>query len=728
MVLVPRASGLRPQSAEKADFLQALLERMTLEEKAGQLGVFSNVDQVGQEIREGKLGAIFNSRGAATNRELQRIAVEESRLGIPLIFGADVWHGMQTIFPIPLAEAASFEPELAMRTSRVAAMEATSFGIMWTFAPMVDVSRDARWGRVAEGSGEDVLLNMRFAEARVRGFQGDTLTAEDSLAACLKHFAGYGAAEAGLDYSATDMSEGTFRDVYLPPFVAGIAAGAFSVMPNFEALMGVPATGNRWLLTDVLRAELKFPGLVVSDYEADLELVQHGFAQDAAEAAKLALGAGVDMSMQSGIFRKYLPQLVRNGTISEQALNDAVMRVLKAKQALGLFKNPYRSLDPVREKHQSELAHASDELAREAGRKSIVLLKNDNDVLPLRAMQRIAVIGWWADDTSDEYGVGHMWGNSSDCISLFRGLAEVVDLSLLRVEPGVAVTAHVPGGLDRARNLARWADVVLLAVGESSAMAGESRSRTDVSIPQPQQELAEAVATSGKPMVVLLKTQRASELKGAIRDATAIMVTWQLGKMTGKSLADVLLGDFSPSGRLPVSFPFKSGQEPFYYSHMSSGRPCVPSTPWTNCWLDTPNAALYAFGHGLTYSKVQYGVPLLQPRDLAWSGSILATCNITNVGQRAISEVVQLYVHDVVASKVRPVRELKDFTKVILQPGETTAVSFRLTRQQLLFAPAHVRSPSEIATVEPGLFNLWLSPSSAEGQPTQFRLLGPEAA
>ena len=723
--------------------IEVLLSSMTLKEKAGQLSLFARPwgsDFNGESprwnttlkwIRAGQVGGLFNGERVKTNRELQRIAVEESRLGIPLIFGADIWHGMWTIFPVPLGEAASWEPELAYQTARAAAKEATASGLMWTFSPMVDTARDQRWGRNIEGAGEDPFLGEAFARARVEGFQGPDLKSPDSLAACLKHFAGYGGALSGLDYSESDMSESTFRDVFLPPFIAGIKAGALSIMSAFQALGGVPVTGNHWLLTEVLRDELGFQGFVVTDYEADGQLVNHGFAANGSDAAKISLSAGVDMSMQSGIFQEHLPQLVSDGLLSLDRLDEAVRRILRAKAAMGLFDNPYRSLDPTKSWPNATMIQEHDALARHAARKSLVLLKNDGAILPLKkCCQKIGVIGRWIN-SKDLDGVGVVWGNRSHGVTLMEGLRGAVqNQSLLRATKGSGADEEIQGGLEKAAAVATWADVVILALGETSLHSGESRSRTEITIPEVQQDLAETVAKAvqkvGKPMIILLKNGRALELRGAVKDAGAIMVTWFLGKQTGHAIADVLFGDYSPSGRLPISFPMASGQQPWYYNHMSSGRPCTWGRSYTNCFLDVPDLALYPFGHGLTYAKVNYTTPRLSHLRLPWNGSLSIACNVTNVGHRVAEEVVQLYVHDQVASRVRPVRELKGFKKIILEPGETQQVDFTLVRQNLLFASAAYSRHSETYTVEAGLFTIWVAPSSTEGLPVSFELLGPD--
>eukprot|EP00408_Alexandrium_pacificum_P038703 CAMPEP_0171279836 /NCGR_PEP_ID=MMETSP0790-20130122/65590_1 /TAXON_ID=2925 /ORGANISM="Alexandrium catenella, Strain OF101" /LENGTH=704 /DNA_ID=CAMNT_0011749037 /DNA_START=36 /DNA_END=2146 /DNA_ORIENTATION=- len=699
---------------------------MTPEEKAGQLSTFSdkirlaalgiNPDAGGggpekllQMVREGKVGSLFNGIGAAKGREVQRVAVEESRLGIPLLFGADVIHGLFTVFPIPLGEAASFEPDLAERTARATAVEATAMGIQWTFAPMVDVARDQRWGRVAEGSGEDVHLGAELAKARVRGFQGPNLKADDSLLACPKHFAAYGGVSGGMDYNFVEVSEATLRDVHLPAFKASFDAGALTVMSAFNDVAGVPASGNRWLMTDVLRGEWNFTGFVVSDFTADLELIDHGYAADRRDAAKKALLAGLDVSMESNLYNEHLPDLLAKGEVPVAWVDELVRRVLRVKAAMGLFENPYRSL--ANRKFDVGAHHA---LAREAGKRSIVMLKNDG-VLPLKKSgQRIALIGPYGADMKNLEGTWSLFGDKSRLLSVERGIrGALADADALTV-----------GGLEEAVAAARQADVVLLAIGEPQNFSGEAQSRTQIVVPAAQQALAEAVAAAGKPVVVLLKTGRALALTGAVRNAEAILVTWFLGSQTGPAVADVLFGDYSPSGRLPVSFPQDAGQQPFFYNHPRTGRPQREGQPrdFKARYREVGNEALYPFGHGLGYTRFEYGTPTLSTSRLPWGQAVTVSATVRNVGERAAEEVVQLYVHDRVASRVRPVRELKGFRKVLIQAGASLDVAFELEPDALAFHGADGKR-----VIEPGMFDVWVSPSSSAGQPVSFELLaGPQ--
>ncbi len=722
-----------------ADRIESLIARMTLEEKVGQLGVFAdmvrpfapdvnpeanvrNAAQVLEQVRAGRVGCLFNGVGAAQGREIQRVAVEESRLGIPVALAADVIHGMRTVFPIPLGEAASFEPALAERTARATAIEATAAGIHWTYAPAVDIARDQRWGRGAESAGEDVVLGCAFAAARVRGFQGPDLAAADSLLATPKHFAGYGAVAAGMEYAQVDISPQTLHDVHLPPFKAALAAGARALMSAFNDINGVPASANRWLLTDLLRGQWGFDGVVVSDYTADMELIAHGYAADETDATAKAFLAGLDLSMQSGFYAAHLPGLVRSGQVPMAALDASVRRILRLKEAIGLFDDPYRSLDPAREADTSHLA-AHDALARDAARRSIVLLKNDGAALPLRrAGQRIALIGPFARDRDNIEGCWTLFGDKARYVTLEAGMrAALDDDALLEVVPGCALEDAVEGGIEAAVAAARRADVVVLALGEPQRYSGEAQSRVEIVLPAVQQALAEAVAATGTPVVVLLRNGRALALQGAVRDARAIAVTWFLGTQTGHAVADVLFGAYSPSGRLPVSFPQHSGQQPYFYNHPRTGRPELPEmSEFKARWREIPNAPLYAFGHGLGYTTFAYGAPRLSAPQLDWDGELVVTTTVTNTGTVAAEEVVQLYVHDRVASRVRPVRELKAFEKTLLAPGEAKDVVFRLDRGQLAFT-----NSEGVFTAEPGLFDLWVCASSADGEPVRFELLAP---
>ncbi|MET3664755.1 glycoside hydrolase family 3 N-terminal domain-containing protein [Caulobacter sp. 1776] len=726
--------------ARASDRVESLLAQMTIEEKAGQLSCFAdmirppigdmnplvnirNAQTLTAEVKAGRIGVLMNGVGARAARDTQKAAVEGSRLKIPLLFAADVIHGFRTVFPIPLAEAASFDPHLAERTARAAAIEATATGLHWTFAPMVDVARDQRWGRVAEGSGEDVFLGEVMAAARVRGFQGKDLKADDSMLATPKHFAAYGAVTAGLEYNSVELSEATLREVHLPPFQAAFSAGAMTVMSAFNDVNGIPATANKRLLTDLLRGEWGFKGVVISDYTADQELVAHGFAADDRDAARLAMLAGVDISMQSGLYIRYLPELVASGAVPMATVDAAVRRVLSLKEAIGLFDNPYRSLDPKAEATRTATP-AMRALSREAGGRSIVLLKNDRALLPLpKAGKRLALIGPFADDSENVLGAwGGFFADRRLNVDLATGLrAQMADPASLIVERGCEVETTIAGGFERAVAAAQGADIVLLAVGESQDMTGEAKSRTDIRIPAVQQRLAEAIAATGKPVVVLLRHGRAIALEGVIRDAPAILATWFLGSEMGNAVADVLFGTVNPSGRLPVSFPIDSGQEPFFYNGRTTGRP-APADPngqeYKARWRSIRNDALYPFGFGLGYSGFEISDVKFSTARLAWNDTLHITAKVRNIGQVHGEHVVQLYIRDRVASRTRPVRELKGFQRVALAPGAEREVKFELKRENLMFV-----GDNDYWIVEPGVFDVWIANSSVDGLGASFELL-----
>lgn len=720
--------------------VEALIARMTPEEKAGQLTLVAAVyehepsdderkpgeptamQRQLDEIRAGRISAVFNGIGAGWARQLQRAAVEQSRLKIPVLISVDAIHGFHTIYPVPLAEAASWDPSLAERVARATAVEATAAGAAWNLAPNVDIARDARWGRGVEGAGEDVLLATRFAAARVRGYQKQgKLSERDAMLATPKHFAGYGGAEGGLDYNVVDLSERTLREIYLPPFKAAFDAGAGAVMAGFHEIGGIPAMANTALLSGVLRDEWKFPGLVVSDYAADHELVEHGVAADDRAAVKLAFMAGVDMSMTSRLYQQYLPQLVASGEVPMTRLDEAVRRVLRAKRDLGLFDKPYDRMDVRREKRESHTKQMR-ALARESAQRAIVMLKNEHQLLPLpRAGKRIALIGPFAGGPADLNGPWTVFDDRRDAVSVEAGLrAAIGDPALLSVTRGSDIDAPLAGGIEAAVAAANAADVVVLAIGESESMSGEAQSRTEVIVPAAQQALAEAVAATGKPVVVLLRTGRALALSGAVRDADATLVTWFLGAETGHAIADLLFGAVSPSGRLPVSFPQAAGQVPYYYAHKSTGRPPPPGPlkEYTARYRELTAAPLYAFGHGLSYSTIEYSSAVLSSSNLAWDGRLRASATVSNRGKRAVDEVVQLYVHDKVASVTRPVRELKDFARLHLAAGESREVSFELSRADLQFIGTQMKP-----VAEPGEFELWIAPSAIAGEATTFTLM-----
>ncbi len=703
--------------------VEALLRRMTLAEKAGQLSCFNDeirpvgavfnpvvdprgADAMLADIRAGRIGMIFNGYGVAGARRAQEAALA-SRLGIPLAFAADVLHGCRTIFPIPLAEAAAFDPDLSRRAARAIARETTAGGIHWTFAPMIDVARDQRWGRVAEGAGEDVLLNRLLAAARVEGFQGPDLTRADALHATPKHFVGYGAVRGGMEYAAVDMSMAELRETFLPPFVAAFAAGAGATMASFTDFGGVPVSANRPLLTDILRGELRFGGVCVSDYDADRELIAHGVAADEADAARLAILAGIDMSMQSGLFVRHLPALVEAGRVPMAAVDQAVRRVLTLKEKLGLFDDPFRSIDAKAERRETANA-AIRATAREVATKSIVLLRNDGDLLPLpRAGKRLALIGPFGADRAHLNGPWSFAGDASAGIDLATGLrAAMADPASLIVEPGSGIDRPLPGGIERAIAAVRAADVVLLAIGEGADMSGEGNSRVAITVPDAQQALAEALATTGKPIVVLLRHGRALALTGAVRAAPALLATWFLGEQTGPAVADILFGAVEPTARLPVSFPVATGQQPWSYDRRSTGRPAPdadPMAPGRSHWRDAPDRAVYRFGAGMGYTRFALS-DLHVPAIVAMGQDVPVSVRVRNIGRRAGTAFVRVDLHDRVASRTRPARQMKAFGRTTLSAAQSQRIDLRIAASEL----ALVASDGQWR-VEPGTFDLWVT-------------------
>lgn len=725
--------------------IDALLARMTLAEKIGQLHQLSSFfDPTGpmpeapdeaarvDKIRNGQVGSMLNVRGVEAVRRLQQLAVDGSRLHIPLLFGYDVVHGYRTIFPLPLGEAASWNPSTAERSARIAATEAAATGIDWTFAPMVDICRDARWGRIMEGAGEDPFLGAAFAAARVRGFQGTDLRAPDSVAACVKHFAAYGFAEAGRDYNTVDLSPATLRDIVLPPFRAAIDAGAATVMTSFNEIAGLPSVASAQLQREILKGEWRFPGFVVSDWGAIRESIAHGFAADLRHAAQLSILSGNDMDMESSAYDRHLAGLVTDGTVPPAVLDDAVRRVLRVKFALGLFDDPYRRCDPARERR---LLEAPEHLAaaREIAGESIVLLKNSGSLLPLNPqVRRIAVIGALAADKDSPLGNWRGEGRRDSAVSLLEGIrAAVSPRTVVDYAEGAAVTignrfaakdsqfnTTDRSGFRAAVAAARRADVVVLALGEDAWQTGEGRSQADIGLKGLQQELFAAVAAANSRVVVVLMGGRPLVLGPVAERAPALLETWHLGSQAGHAIADVLFGRRNPSGKLPVSFPRAVGQCPIYYAHKNTGRPTGSDGRvfWSH-YTDTPNTPLYPFGFGLSYTTFALSAPRLSAAAIGPRDTLRITATLTNTGARAGAEVVQLYVRDVVGSLTRPVKELKGFAKIELQPGESREVAFTLTAADLAFTTA--RGTWE---AEPGEFQVFVGNSSAVDSPTAFSL------
>lgn len=707
--------------------VDSLISLMTLEEKVGQLTLYtSDYDVTGPTMREnykedikaGKVGAIFNAFGAAYTRKLQEIAVKETRLGIPLIFGYDVIHGHRTIFPISLGEAASWDLNAIETSARVAAAEASAEGLHWTFAPMCDIARDPRWGRMSEGAGEDTYLGSVIAAARVKGFQGKRLGDVTSVMACVKHFAAYGAAQAGRDYSTVDMSDRMMREVYLPPYKAAIDAGAATVMTSFNEYDGVPATGSRFLLTDVLRKEWGFQGFVVTDYTSIMEMINHGVAEDTASAAALALEAGVDMDMQAGFFQEALPRLVKTGKINERVVDEAVRRVLRKKFELGLFEDPYRYSNEQREK-ATVMRPENLEAARDVARRSMVLLKNEKGLLPLsKNVKSIALIGPLADSKRDMIGSWSAAGDWTKAVTLLEGMKAAVSPSTkILYAKGCNINDDSVQYLAKAIQTAKQAEVVVLVVGEAATMTGEAASRASLDLPGIQQKLVEEIRKTGKPVVLVLMNGRPLTISWIDKNIPAVLETWFSGTQGGHAIADVLFGAYNPSGKLPVTFPRSVGQIPIFYSMKNTGRPMDPKNKYTSKYLDESNDPLYPFGYGLSYTSFGYSNLMLNKTQITEQDTLTVTCRITNTGSRAGEEVVQLYIRDWVGSVTRPVKELKGFQKIMLKQGESKDVTFQLSAHDLSF----YRRDMTFGT-EPGKFEVYVGGNSRDVKSASFVL------
>ncbi len=708
-------------------FIDDLMNQMTLEEKIGQLTLYtSDMDHTGpfirdhylEDIRAGRVGAIFNAYTADYTRELQHMAVEETRLGIPLLFGYDVIHGHRTIFPIPLGETASWDMEAIEESARIAAREATAEGLHWTFSPMIDITRDPRWGRIAESSGEDPFLTAQVARAKVRGYQGDDLRDLNTMLATAKHFAAYGAPQAGRDYHTVDMSELVLRNKFLPPFKATIEEDIATFMTAFNDLFGVPATGSEYLLTQVLREEWGFKGFVVTDYTSINEMVPHGFARDNKHAGELAINAGVDMDMQGAVYNDYLAELVEEGKVSEATIDQAVRRILIMKHKLGLFEDPYRYSDPQRE---AELVMTEEnlEFARDFSRKSIVLLKNDDDVLPLSDdVRSIALIGPMADNQRDLIGSWSAAGDYTKSVTLRQGIINRQgDRTRINYALGTTVLEEDRSGFPAALNVAAQSDVVIMALGEHYWQSGEAASRSMIDLPGIQEELFDEIVKLGKPVIVVLMKGRPLTLENVDKKASAILETWYLGTTTGDAIADVLFGDYNPSGKLPVTYPRNVGQIPIFYNARNTGRP-KSDDKFTSKYLDVSNSPLYPFGYGLSYTTFDYSDIRLNNVEMPMNGTLQASITITNTGDRFGEEVVQLYTRQLVGSITRPLKELKGFEKIALEPGESKEVTFELTWKDLAFYNA-----KNLFRAEPGKFRLFIGTSSEEVKQTTFTLL-----
>jgi beta-glucosidase len=721
--LLAQASVADPPALDPAveKRIDGLLSEMTVDEKLGQLSQvatgatgpeFVAPDHLDEMAIQGQLGSVLNLRGAVATNRLQRLAVEKSRLKIPVLFGFDVIHGYRTVFPAPLAEASSWDVALAERDASVAAREASSVGLHWTFAPMVDIARDPRWGRIVEGAGEDTFLGSAMAAARVRGFQGARLGAPGHVIACAKHYVAYGAAQGGRDYDAADVSERTLREVYLPPFKAAVDAGAGTLMSAFNDLSGIPASANPLTLTQVLRKEWGFEGFVVSDWNSVAELIPHGLAEGPADAAREALSAGVDMEMVSRTYATEGGALLAKGALESRQIDEAVRRVLRIKLRAGLFEHPY--VDESRE--TSELLSAENrEAALEAARESMVLLKNDGNILPFpRGIKALAVIGPLADSGADMIGPWSADGRGDESTTILQGIRKVV-------APGTRI-AHVHGcdvtgdehlAIDEAVRAAREAGAAVLVVGESADMSGEAASRSSLDLPGHQEELARAVIGAGVPTAVVLVNGRPLAIPWIAEHAAGVLESWFLGTRAGDAVAEALFGEVNPSGKLPVTFPRAVGQVPIFYNHRRVGRPPTDKR-FTSKYLDLQSAPLFPFGYGLSYTQFRYEDLRVSPEP---GRHIRVSADVVNVGGRPGDEVVQLYVRDEVASVTRPTKELRGFERIRLAPGERRRVAFVLGPEHLGFLGRDLRW-----TVEPGSFRVWIGPSSAEGLEATFSI------
>ncbi len=670
---------------------------MTLDEKAGQMCQFNAGDSDAELLaRKGRVGSFLSVTSPGRIDSLQRDAVEGSRLGIPILFGLDVIHGYSTIFPIPLAQAGTWDPELVREAASVAAREASSQGIRWTFAPMVDIARDPRWGRIAESTGEDTYLGMEMARAQVRGYQGTTLSNKSDLVACVKHFVAYGAAEGGRDYNTAEVSERTLREIYLPPFNAAVGAGAGTVMSAFDDLNGVPASANPFTLREVMKGEWGFRGFVVSDWDAVGNLIDHGIACDSSEATLKAVTAGVDMDMV-GPYHNNLVRLVKDGKVPMKVIDDAVRRILRVKFRLGLFEHPYKDVEAAR---TGLLLPRHRDVARKIARESIVLLKNSGGILPLsKEVRTVAIIGPLGDSREDMLGCWHCVGEPEPVVTLLEGVKSKLGYSADVVfEKGCGVTDTSTAGFKDALRAAAKADVVLLAVGERAEMTGEAESRSSLDLPGVQEQLVEAVAALGKPTIEILMNGRPLSVNWSAQHLPAILEAWFLGTEAGNAIADVLFGDYNPSGKLPVSFPRSVGQVPIYYNHMNTGRP-YSDEHYTSKYIDIPNTPLYPFGFGLSYTNFAFSDLRVVP-DATVKDQLIVTVSVKNGGTRPGTETAQVYIRQRCTSVTRPVKQLVGFRRVDLVPGEKKSVKFVISPYDVSFIDAEMKRVVESGDLE----------------------------
>ncbi len=738
-IVIIAGCAVKAQEDSAQNKVEELLAQMTLEEKIGQMNQYSSFyDVTGpapgagyqkdryEHVKNGLVGSMLNVRGAEQVRKMQEVAVENSRLGIPLIFGFDVIHGFKTTMPVPIAEAASWDMDAVEQSARIAAVEASAAGLNWTFAPMVDICRDARWGRLMEGAGEDPFLGSAVAAARVKGFQGDNLAAPNTIAACTKHFAAYGFAEAGKDYNTADIGLSTLYNVVLPPFKATVDAGVQTFMNSFNELNGIPATGDVFLQRDILKGEWGFNGFIVSDWGSITEMLYHGFASDGKHASEIAANAGSDMDMESHLYLKHLKELVDEGKVDNEHIDDAVKRILTVKHNLGLFDDPYKYCDVTREKNvtmSKEHLDASLDIAK----KSIVLLKNENNMLPLsKSGKKIAVIGQLADNKNSPLGNWRLAADDNTAVSVIEGLGEygneISHAQGVKFFEGQEAFIHElkinnedESGIPEAVELAKSSDVVILVLGEHGYMTGEGRSRAHIDLPGKQQKLMEEVYAANSNVVLVLMNGRPLDLDWANGNIPAIVEAWHLGTQSGHAIAQVLYGDYNPSGKLPMTFPKNGGQIPIYYNYKNTGRPGPSGLVFWSHYIDETNMPLYPFGHGLSYTTYKYSD--LQVNVDSLSGVVNVSVEVANTGDMDGDEVVQLYIRDKVASVTRPVRELKGFEKVTISAGSSKTIKFKLTKDQLGF----YNNQGKFVT-EPGQFDVMVGWSSKDGVVSNFTL------
>jgi len=700
--------------------VEALLKRMTLAEKIGQLNqlngdweatgpVTKDLGNKLDAVKHGEIGSVLNIVGVKHTRAFQEAAMQ-SRLKIPLLFGQDVIHGYSITFPIPLGEAASWDMPAIERSARIAATEAAAGGIQWTFAPMVDIARDPRWGRVMEGAGEDPYLGSLIATARVHGFQGKGLGNLDAIMACAKHFAAYGAAIGGRDYNSVDMSLRTLWEIYLPPFKAAADAGASTFMNSFNDLNGTPASANRYLMRDILKGKWGFKGFVVSDWGSIGEMINHGYVKDNYEAAEASINAGSDMDMESRSYINNLAKLVADKKVSVATIDEAVRRILTKKFELGLFDDPYRFSDADREKKvMNSPEHL--EAARDIARKSIVLLKNEHNVLPLsKDLNSIALIGPLVKAKKEMKGFWSLdVGDESQIVSLYEGMQQAAGKTNLLYARGCDITDTSRAGFDEAYKTAMQADVVIMAMGERPDMTGEAKSRSNIHLPGVQEDLIKAISATGKPLVVLLMSGRPMVFNWTADHVPAILYTWWLGNQAGNAMADVLYGNYNPAAKLPITFPRTEGQIPIYYNHLNTGRPAHADNDvnYTSAYIDLPNSPKYAFGHGLSYTTFGYSNLKFSKKSMLKSETITVSFDLQNTGKYAGEEVAQFYFRQLVSQPVRPIKELKGFQKVMLQPGETKTITFTIDKEKLAFYNDQLER-----ITQPGEFRLMIGSSS----------------